>query len=309
MAASRFGRPKLPGCLRHVRTCGDSLPCCRCFAERLINGAIARIILYNTSPYSTVISGAYLEKRKTLKREGSKKTAVAMDQARIPGEDCMETLRIMVKSILIIILITAFLEIVLPRSDIKRYINLIIGLFIIIAVLNPILAIFNTGFDFEVLNTVPDGITGDTQALIDQGKDMARTRDRRVANDYREKLEKQVKSLSGLYQDTNVTDVQVEMVEDTAAPDFGKINKIILWIDDSAAVNGEGKDSEAKDLENGDSQGQVSIDEVEVKIEVGQNEPESVEKPGTDRGLREVVADFYGLSVDQIEIKKQEVLP
>ncbi len=220
----------------------------------------------------------------------------------------METLRLMVKSILVIILMTAFLEIVLPRSDIKRYINLIIGMFIIIAVLNPILAIFNTGFDFEVLSAVPDGITGDTETLINQGKDMARARDNRVAGDYKEKLEKQVKSLSGLYQNTNVADVQVDMVADTAAPDFGKINKIVLWIDDSTAVNSEGEDS-------GNSQGQVNIDEVEVKIEVDQGGQENSqglensENSGPDRGLREMVADFYGLSPEQIEIRNQEVLP
>ena len=210
----------------------------------------------------------------------------------------METLRLMVKSILIIILMTAFLEIVLPRSDIKRYINLIIGLFIIIAALNPILAIFNTGFDFEVLSAVPEGITGDTEALINQGRDIARTRDNRAAGDYKEKLEKQVKSLSGLYQNTNVADVQVDMVADTAAPDFGKINKIVLWIDDSVGI-----------------QGQAGVDEVEVNIEVGQGgtenlqDPEKSETPGTDRGLREMVADFYGLSPEQIEIRNQEVSP
>ncbi|MBU7007631.1 stage III sporulation protein AF [Phosphitispora fastidiosa] len=250
----------------------------------------------------------------------------------------METLRLMVKSILIIILMTAFLEIVLPRSDIKRYINLIIGLFIIIAVLNPILAIFNTGFDFEVLSAAPEGITGDTEALINQGRDIARARDNRVAGDYKEKLEKQVRSLSGLYQNNNVTDVQVDMVADTAAPDFGKINKIVLWIDDSATVNSAGEDavtgrskdsgskrekdtgsSQEKDSGKNqgqiDIQGQVGVDEVEVNIEVAQSEtensadPENSEKPGTDRGLREMVADFYGLSPEQIEIRNQEVSP
>ena len=228
----------------------------------------------------------------------------------------METLRLMVKSILVIILMTAFLEIVLPRSDIKRYINLIIGMFIIIAVLNPILAIFNTGFDFEVLSAVPDGITGDTETLINQGKDIARTRDNRVAGDYKEKLEKQVKSLSGLYQNTNVADVQVDMVADTAAPDFGKINKIVLWIDDSTAVNSEREDSgNSQEKDGGNSQGQVNIDEVEVNIEVGQGgtensqEPDNSEKTGPDRGLKEMVADFYGLLPEQIEIRNQEVLP
>ena len=228
----------------------------------------------------------------------------------------METLRLMVKSILVIILMTAFLEVVLPRSDIKRYINLIIGMFIIIAVLNPILAIFNTGFDFEVLSAVPDGITGDPETLINQGKDMARARDNRVAGDYKEKLEKQVKSLSGLYQNTNVADVQVDMVADTAAPDFGKINKIVLWIDDSTAVNSEGEDSgNSQEKDSGNSQGQVNIDEIEVKIEVDQGGQENSqglensENSGPDRGLREMVADFYGLSPEQIVIRNQEVLP
>ncbi|WP_418792354.1 stage III sporulation protein AF [Phosphitispora sp. TUW77] len=224
----------------------------------------------------------------------------------------METLRIMVKSILIIILMTAFLEIVLPRSDIKRYINLIIGLFIIIAVLNPILAIFNTGFDFEVFSAVPEGINGDTETLINKGREISRTRDSRVAADYKEKLEKQVKSISGFYRDVSVADVQVDMVADAEAPDFGKINKIILWTDVTA------EKSEAE--ESGGMQGEVkidglnvdevdiNIDDADVNIEPEKDAAENLLEPmlgnpDNSRGLREMVADFYGLSAEQIEIK------
>ena len=232
----------------------------------------------------------------------------------------METLRLMVKSILVIILMTAFLEIVLPRSDIKRYINLIIGLFVIVAILNPILALVNKDFDFEVLSRVPDSSTQDTGELISRGKELARSRDNRVAAEYRDKLENQIKSLSGLYQDAEIKDVTVDMVDDTAEPDFGKINKIIIRVEDTGA-SGSTTDSEtdsitdsAADRKAGNEEIMTDIDDINVDVEVnipapgvdagGAGTSKELEGSGPNEELQQMVADFYGLSSEQIEVRE-----
>jgi len=63
MAASRFGEPKLPGGLRHLRTCGDFPALLPVIYSKTHNGASARKILYNSSPHSTSISETNIGKK------------------------------------------------------------------------------------------------------------------------------------------------------------------------------------------------------------------------------------------------------
>jgi len=221
----------------------------------------------------------------------------------------METLRVIVKSILIIIMISVFLEIILPRSDMKRYINLIIGLFIIVAVLNPFLAVIRQGFSFEVLDNLPSGTQSDTAALLRKGTEMAAGQRKKVTQQYREKLAKQVMALSGLNRQINITGVSIDIVEDTASPNFGQVKKIVLRT---------GGNSPKSDYNRGNSEtvtGEVQVEEINIDTGLPEKgdtgRPDKQDKRDAGPGgagddtarLREVIANFYGLLPEQVEIK------
>ncbi len=217
----------------------------------------------------------------------------------------MEALRMMVKSVLIIVMVAAFLEIMMPRSDMKRYINLIIGLFIIVAVLNPFLAIIHKGFSFEVLENLPSGTTGDTADLVRNGREMAVTQRKKVVGQYKEKLSKQVMALSGLYQDIMVTGVDVDIIEDSADPRFGQVNRITIQ-----TGNRSGR-QDNRDRNSKTAAGEVQIDE--ISVDTGLHETENagnavkndsgVQKIQDISRLRDVIANFYGLLPEQVVIR------
>ncbi len=220
----------------------------------------------------------------------------------------MEALRTMVKSVLVIIFVAAFLEIVAPRNDMKRYVNLIIGLFIIVAVLNPFLAVIRQGLSFEVLDNLPSGTQSDTAALLRKGTEMAAGQRKKVTQQYREKLAKQVMALSGLNRNINITGVSIDIVEDTASPNFGQVKKIVLRT---------GGNSPKSDYNRGNSEtvtGEVQVEEINIdtglpaKGDTGS--PDKLERKDTGRGtgddtarLKELIANFYGLLPEQVEIK------
>ncbi len=213
----------------------------------------------------------------------------------------MDTLRFMVKSILVIIVMAAFLEIVLPRSDMKRYINLIIGLFIIIAVVNPFLAVIHKGFSFDLLdNTVKDS-NSETQALIQRGKDLTDSERNKIAKQYKEKLAKQIMALTGLSQDAKITGVKVEVVEDTASVNFGQVKKIVLQ---EAGQSDNNKGNLQKSSEP--VVGEVQVDE--IMVDAGKPEIAQTSKLKTGgnntKALREMIANFYGLTPEQIVVQK-----
>lgn len=62
----------------------------------------------------------------------------------------MSTLAEIVKHVMIIIVITSFLELMLPEGGIKPFVRFAIGLFVIVAVLNPVLGYLFQEHDFEI---------------------------------------------------------------------------------------------------------------------------------------------------------------
>ncbi|PKM81293.1 MAG: hypothetical protein CVU89_09775 [Firmicutes bacterium HGW-Firmicutes-14] len=203
----------------------------------------------------------------------------------------MDTVRVIVKSILIIIMMTAFLEIVLPRSDMKRYINLIIGLFVIIAVLNPFLSLVSKPLDFDVLGLEGAQGSSDTESLIKKGKDIAQKGREQAVSSYKEKLSGQIMALSAFYRDANVTRADVDIVEDPGDEDFGQIRKVVLIVG--------GPDDRVLDSSP------VKVDEIDVSAGPGDEKKEESGPASEGYGeLKELVAGFYGLTPEQVVIRK-----
>lgn len=205
----------------------------------------------------------------------------------------METIRLIVKSVVVIIIFSAFLEIILPRSDMKRYVNLIIGLFVIIAVLNPFLSVLNNGISIDVLANQEEGAGNDTQSLIQNGKGLAEAQRRGAATEYKEKLSRQMAAMADLYQKDRISGVDIDMVDDASSPEFGTIKKVILHLKSS---------KEAAIVQNQDEAvGDIKIEEIGIGSTTEITEPlkeGQVDLPA----LREMIANFYGLSADQITI-------
>lgn len=207
----------------------------------------------------------------------------------------METIRIIVKSLVVIIIFAAFLEIILPRSDMKRYVNLIIGLIVIIAVLNPFLTVINKGISFDVLTQEELSAGRDTQSLIQSGKGLANAQRKEAAREYKESLSRQIRAMAGLYQRNSIGGVDIDMVDDAASPEFGTIRKVILHLD-------SGKD-DALAQNQEEAVGDIKVDEVRIGSSV-LNESEAAKLEQVDLpALREMIANFYGLTPDQIVIE------
>ncbi len=80
----------------------------------------------------------------------------------------MDVLADIVKNVLVIIIMSSFLELLLPGGAIKPFVRFAIGLFVLIAVLNPILGYLFHGHDFQV-RMWDYTVTPDAQAEILQG--------------------------------------------------------------------------------------------------------------------------------------------
>lgn len=110
----------------------------------------------------------------------------------------MEVLATMVKNLLVVILIASFLEILIPDNSMRPFIRFAIGLFIILAILNPALQAVYKNRELQSLAWELPMEFWDQSAIQDQGlelnQDIAKAGDDMVTD----KIEKQIKALAAL---------------------------------------------------------------------------------------------------------------
>ncbi|TDA67787.1 MAG: stage III sporulation protein AF [Clostridia bacterium] len=108
----------------------------------------------------------------------------------------MESLSGLIRQIVLIAMLAAFVELFLPRNDMARFVRLIMGLFIVVSVLTPVLNWLNrdaaTGLEAWV-----DGRSQatDTQSILVQGENLAQEGEKMVLDDYSARLARQVQAM------------------------------------------------------------------------------------------------------------------
>ncbi|MTI79975.1 MAG: stage III sporulation protein AF [Firmicutes bacterium] len=200
----------------------------------------------------------------------------------------MEILRQLVQSLVIIVMLAVFLELLLPSGTMRNYVKMVMGLLVTIAVLQVASNYFHGDFNTHVpkISTAPaaslEQVETSAKELSDQYKS-------RAVEDYRTGIAKQVLALARLNQDVSVLDAQVEL-NTSEGENFGRLQLIQLTVTDKEEINGDSKIVEP------------------VEIEVGTNdkpvEPQQIppENQQAMHQLAKTVADFYNLPEEQVQV-------
>ncbi len=209
----------------------------------------------------------------------------------------MEVLRQLVQIIIIIVILTVFLEMLLPRSDMRRYIRMVMGLLVIIAVLQNITALVNKDF-FSGIPGVIDRVNYEPVSLdkvMAAGKSLAEKNNQEAVQKYGEGLAKQVLSLANMNSEVKAVNAVVHVDENTTG-----ISKITIVFTPAG-----GNDTAAEDF-TGDRAVQPVI--VETGFQTATTgypvEPSEADIKAASK-VASLVADFYNLSKDRVEIKFQ----
>lgn len=144
----------------------------------------------------------------------------------------MQTLQTLVRNLAIILLLATFLEMLLPNKSMRGFVQMVMGLFVISAVLSPITAFLNTPLSMEIpawTATTPQ----DMPALALEGHEVNVGRDA-IQEQYRLILINQIKALAlgtpgvetaqvdvefeegaeGVIDQPNIASVQVRLISD-----------------------------------------------------------------------------------------------
>ncbi|MEA4923960.1 MAG: stage III sporulation protein AF [Syntrophomonadaceae bacterium] len=189
----------------------------------------------------------------------------------------MDIIAEIVRNLLVIIIMSSFLEIMLPEGNIKPFVRFAIGLFLLIAILNPALSYIYDDKSFQVSVWDDSVAEKNTQAITDGGQKIEQQIMDQSNAIMKEKMEGQISAVALLVP--GVGEVQTELEVDRN----GSPAKVKLMVRPGA--------NSSRD-EN---------DQVDV-FSNGLEELSSAEREQIELKIQQVMGNLYGMKAEDIEI-------
>lgn len=217
-------------------------------------------------------------------------------------------------NIVVLVMFIVISEMLLPKGRMKKYVNLVTGTILVIAIIEPVTGLFGKPFDFSHYQTAAAGRIDkkeiEAASIMFEEEQIKQTvrlyRDRLI-----EQIEYQAREVEG------VKDAKADVIlnEDHDSPLFGEIKRIYI----EAEVGGEPEDRSGQDdrggsvasgksrSANGEKPDPVSIPGIREidRIKVGNQVNLPVEKVidmKVEEKLSERIENVFGISREQIII-------
>lgn len=163
----------------------------------------------------------------------------------------MNTLAEIVQHVIIIIVITSFLELLLPEGGIKPFVRFAIGLFVIIAVLNPVLSLVFQEHNLEIKWWDAQNMVSSQERIDRDGQQLKGKLVSVGSQNLKEKLEGQINSMAQLVP--GVAEVKTSAV----LTEEGGLKALSLRIKEEAAELNEAEADLSSDEDRDKSREQI----------------------------------------------------
>lgn len=193
----------------------------------------------------------------------------------------MESLVAWVKQIIIIVMFSVFIDFFIPSGSFSRYIKVVIGMLIVLALLNPVIMFLdrNMVYDQNYFNikSFLDRREAEDLYQFSKSEEAKRSVIKNYKNELESIMEYQIKKLT----DYEVDRITVE-VEDKGNKNFGEIKTINLEIKNKGKIAGQ------------------KIKKVSVDLSKNNGNEESNE---SIKNLIEALSNIYNIPKENINIK------
>jgi len=195
----------------------------------------------------------------------------------------------LVRNVTIIVIIAGFLEMLLPTGEIKRFVKAVLGLFILVSMLNPLLGLFDKNVVSEVLAWQDPMGDSELSTILVQGEKMSQEMNEKALDMYSKNVAKQIETVVKLVKGVGWVEVDVQMAMNKANPNYEAIDKVVL------VVGMVGKEEEKE-----------GIDKIEpIKVEISSQKNSFTENPDQremEEQIKDSLKNFFSLREEQIDI-------
>jgi len=198
----------------------------------------------------------------------------------------------------VIIIIAMLLEMFLPNGDMRRYVKMIMGLLIVVAVIQAVVELSRWDYAAEFPALTGQSESHELSEIIKNGQRLTDEQQKKALEEYKRGIERQVMALASAHTQIALSDVDVKIQSNRNEPGYGQLREIHLTVAQRNKDNG---------LNNSTNQGIKEVEPVVVgegnyqqqKGAAGQIPEASLAR------LVETLAKFYDMSPDQFVINYQ----
>ncbi len=202
----------------------------------------------------------------------------------------METLRLLVQNLVIIVILAVLLEMLLPVGEMRRFTRMVMGLMVIVAVVQAMHGLSGGSLFREIEDYAWRSLHGQekTVDILEEGRRLEERNRLLAADQYKKGLERQILALVGAGGKAGLVGADLNIQDDPAGKDFGRIREIILVFSREKGVGAVEPVSVA-----------VGGDSVHPP---GGGRPPPEDHEDAMRAAR-IVANFYNLPPDRVKVK------
>ncbi|WP_245754940.1 stage III sporulation protein AF [Pelosinus propionicus] len=188
-----------------------------------------------------------------------------------------------IKNIIFVVLFASFLELLLPSSNMRRFVRVIMGLFIMLAILNPIIG---TVQHLTSKDQVPAFAANlrDLNVIENEANHVTKDHNALSLELYKKELSQQIRILVMAVDGVADANVVVEIKKGNASTAIG-INSIIVYVKPGISAKGEKIVSIAK-----------------VKIDKEVNKSEETHNDLKQR-IADIILELYQIPKEKVDIK------
>jgi stage III sporulation protein AF len=185
-----------------------------------------------------------------------------------------------VRNIILVVLFASFLELLLPASSMQRFVRVIMGLLIMLAILNPVIDLVHYRLMPQPVPAI-SGRSGNPSLAADGGAAVVKERNRLAVELYKNDLAKQMRAV--ILAIDGVADAKVAV--ETQQADVGRpgaIEKVLVYV----------------------QPGLAAADRKVATVTIGEKaapKPEEI-KPALKEKIIRAIAELYQLRDGQVEI-------
>lgn|GEM_PF-889279 len=209
----------------------------------------------------------------------------------------LEPVQEMVRNVTALILLAAFMELILPSSSMQKYVKVVMGLFLIVCILGPVMSLINRNMTVEVSAWQFPDQSRELNSIMENGRNISLESEKMALEEYGQRLEAQVEALVALNPGVGAVKAKVEVSgKDKLAA--GRIERVLLLVEPRQSSGAAGE-------------GESIIPEIEP-INVGQGStpaPDTGAPVAGDSGseamirqVRETVSNFYGIPEEKVQV-------
>ena len=196
-----------------------------------------------------------------------------------------EFLNLWLKDIILVFIFLSIVEIMIPKGNMKKYINMIIGFLIIITIINPFVKLFNRDYSFN--KDLYKNQIENINILYEGNDELIKTQEEQVKEFYTEKIEEELEDL--IISTTDYTIERVNTTIDEEEESFGRLLTIEIFLKEKV------KTEEEKDII-------IKIKKVD-NISITENKGNDTKYNELNDGkIKKDISEYYNLPEEKVKI-------